>query len=100
MFDIGWTEMMVIAVLAIIVIGPKDLPGMLRTIGKWTGRARALAREFQSSLDEVAREAELDEIKKGRRKGHLVRHQGRNRKFDRPERNPGRRLRLRREGKN
>ena len=65
MFDIGWTEMMVIAVLAIIVIGPKDLPGMLRTIGKWTGRARALAREFQSSLDEVAREAELDEIKKG-----------------------------------
>ncbi len=65
MFDIGWTEMMVIAVLAIIVIGPKDLPGMLRTVGKWTGRARALAREFQSSLDEVAREAELDEIKKG-----------------------------------
>ena len=64
MFDIGWTEMVVVVVLAIIVIGPKDLPKLIRTIGQWTGRARALAREFQSSIDDIAREAELDEIKK------------------------------------
>ncbi len=64
MFDLGWSEMMVIAVLAVLVIGPKDLPKVLRTVGQWTGRARALAREFQSSLEDVAREAELDEIKK------------------------------------
>ena len=65
MFDIGWTEMVVVVVLAIIVIGPKDLPKLIRTIGQWTGRARALAREFQSSIDDIAKEAELDEIKKG-----------------------------------
>ena len=64
MFDIGWTEMLVVVVLAIIVIGPKDLPKMIRTIGQWTGRARAMAREFQSSIDDIVREAELDEIKK------------------------------------
>ncbi len=65
MFDIGWTEMMTLAVLAIIVIGPKDLPRVLRTVGHWMGKARGMAREFQSSLDEIAREAELAEIKKG-----------------------------------
>ena len=64
MFDIGWTEMVVVVVLAIIIIGPKDLPKLIRTIGQWTGRARAMAREFQSSIDDLVREAELDEIKK------------------------------------
>ena len=64
MFDIGWTEMLVVAVVAIIIIGPKDLPKALRTLGQWTGRIRAMAREFQNSIDEVVREAELDEIKK------------------------------------
>ena len=64
MFDLGWPEMAVIMLVAIIVIGPKDLPRMARTIGKWTGKARAMARDFQRSLDDMAREAELDEIKK------------------------------------
>jgi sec-independent protein translocase protein TatB len=64
MFDLGWSEMAVIMLVALIVIGPKDLPKVARTIGQWTGKARALARDFQRSLDDMAREAELDEIKK------------------------------------
>lgn len=64
MFDIGWPEMAVIMLVAIIIIGPKDLPRMARAIGKWTGKARAMARDFQRSLDDMAREAELEDIKK------------------------------------
>jgi sec-independent protein translocase protein TatB len=64
MFDIGWSEMAVVAVVALVVIGPKDLPKLLRTVGEWTGKARALAREFQGHLDELARQSELDELKK------------------------------------
>jgi sec-independent protein translocase protein TatB len=64
MFDLGWAEMAIIMLVALIVIGPKDLPKVARTIGQWTGKARALARDFQRSLDDMAREAELDEIKK------------------------------------
>ena len=64
MFDLGWSEMAIIMLVALIVIGPKDLPKVARTIGQWTGKARALARDFQRSLDDMAREAELDEIKK------------------------------------
>jgi sec-independent protein translocase protein TatB len=63
MFDIGWSEMAVILMVALIVIGPKDLPRVARTIGKWTGKARGMAREFQRSLDDMAREAELQDIK-------------------------------------
>jgi sec-independent protein translocase protein TatB len=64
MLDIGWTEMLVIVVLALIVIGPKDLPGALRTVGQWVRKARMLAREFQSGVDDMIREAELDEARK------------------------------------
>jgi sec-independent protein translocase protein TatB len=64
MFDIGWTEMAVIALLALIVIGPKDLPRVLRTMGQWVRKARSLTREFQSGLDDMIRDAELDEAKK------------------------------------
>jgi sec-independent protein translocase protein TatB len=63
MFDIGWSEMVLIMVVALVVIGPKDLPRLARQIGKWTGKARAMAREFQRSLDDMAREAELQDIK-------------------------------------
>ena len=63
MFDIGWSEMAVILAVALIVIGPKDLPRVARTIGKWTGKARGMAREFQRSLDDMAREAELQDVK-------------------------------------
>ena len=64
MFDFAWSEIVVIAVVALVVIGPKDLPKVLRTAGMWMGRARAIAREFQGSLDQMIREAELEEVRK------------------------------------
>ena len=64
MFDIGWSELLVIAVVAIVVIGPKDLPRALRTVGQWTGKMKRMAREFQSQFNEAMREAELDDVKK------------------------------------
>jgi sec-independent protein translocase protein TatB len=63
-FGIGYTELVVIAVAAIIVIGPKDLPRVLRALGKTMGKLRGMAREFQGHLDDVMREAGLDEVKK------------------------------------
>lgn len=68
MLDIGWSEMLIILVVALLVIGPKDLPKVARQIGRWTGKARAMAREFQRSFDDMAREAELEEIKAGLQK--------------------------------
>ena len=64
MFDFAWSELALIAVVALVVIGPKDLPRVMRTVGHWTRRARAIAREFQGSLDQMMREAELDEMKR------------------------------------
>lgn len=64
MFDIGWQELFILAVLAIIVIGPKDLPRAIKTITQWIRKARSMARDLQDGLDEVVREAELDDIKK------------------------------------
>lgn len=64
MLDIGWTEFFVIAVLTLIVVGPKDLPAALRAVTKVLRKARGLAREFQSGVDDLVREAELDEIRK------------------------------------
>ena len=64
MFDIGWTEMALIAAVAVIVIGPKDLPMALKTVGQWMAKARAMAREFQGSVDEMIRESEIDKLKK------------------------------------
>ncbi len=64
MFDIGWPEMAVVAVIALIIIGPKDLPRILRYAGRWAGKARRMAREFQRNFDDMVRESELDEVKK------------------------------------
>jgi sec-independent protein translocase protein TatB len=64
MFDFSGSELLVIAIVALVVIGPKDLPKVLRTAGKWAAKARAVAREFQSSIDEMIRESELAEVKK------------------------------------
>jgi len=63
MFDLSWSEILVIGTAAIIFIGPKELPGALRTLGQWTAKARSLAREFQSSVDDMIRESELEKIK-------------------------------------
>jgi sec-independent protein translocase protein TatB len=64
MFDIGWTELLVIAVVLIVVVGPKDLPPMLRAFGKMTQRARKVAGEFRAQFDEALREAELDDVRR------------------------------------
>lgn len=64
MFDIGWSEMAVIALLTLIVIGPRELPRVLRTVGQWVRKAQSLAREFQHGLDDMAREADLEDAKK------------------------------------
>jgi sec-independent protein translocase protein TatB len=63
MFDIGGWEFLIVIVIAIIVIGPKDLPGTIRTVSGWIRRARELAREFQSGLDDLANETDLDNVK-------------------------------------
>lgn len=73
MFDIGWAELMVIGVVALIVVGPKDLPRMLRTLGHYTGQARAMAREFQRNMEDAAREADLSDMKEMRDLANSVR---------------------------
>ncbi|RWD03742.1 MAG: twin-arginine translocase subunit TatB [Mesorhizobium sp.] len=64
MFEVGWTEMLVIAVVMIVVVGPKDLPNMLRTFGRTTAKLRAMAADFQKQFNEALKEAELDDVKK------------------------------------
>jgi len=63
LLDFGWSELMLIGVVALIVIGPKDLPKALRVAGFWVRKARTLSREFQSSVEQMVREAELDEMR-------------------------------------
>jgi sec-independent protein translocase protein TatB len=63
MFDIGWTELLIIGAVALIVVGPKDLPKMLRTLGRWTGQLRRMAGEFRRQFDEAMRETELAELR-------------------------------------
>src|SRR6201985_629474 len=64
MFDIGWSELVVIAVVALIAIGPKELPGVRRMVGQWMGKARKMAAEFQGQFQEAMREAEMADLKK------------------------------------
>jgi sec-independent protein translocase protein TatB len=64
MFDIGWSELLVIGVVALIVIGPKELPGVLRMVGQWMGKIRRMASEFQGQFQEAMREAEMEDLKK------------------------------------
>jgi sec-independent protein translocase protein TatB len=64
MFDIAPTELLIVAVVALVVIGPKDLPRVMRTVGQWVGRARGMARHFRSGIDTMIREAELEEMEK------------------------------------
>ena len=64
MFDIGWGELVVIGVVALIAIGPKELPAVLRATGQWMGKVRRMANEFQDQFREAMREAELDDLKK------------------------------------
>ena len=64
MFNIGWSEYLIIAVVALIAIGPKELPGVLRMVGQWVAKARKMAAEFQGQFQEAMREAEMADLKK------------------------------------
>jgi sec-independent protein translocase protein TatB len=64
MFEIGWSELLIIAIVAVIVVGPKDLPRMLRGFGNTVGKLRRMAGEFQNQFNEALREAELADVKK------------------------------------
>jgi sec-independent protein translocase protein TatB len=64
MLDIGWSEIAVIVVVALIVIGPKDLPKVLKTVGIWVRKARMLTRDFQNSVDEMIREADIEDVRR------------------------------------
>ena len=64
MFDIGWTELLLIGIVALIVVGPKDLPVMFHTLGRFTAKARAMAREFTRAMDDAAKESGVGDIAK------------------------------------
>ena len=64
MFDVGWSELLLIGIVALVVIGPKELPGALRTLGQWMGKLRRMASEFQGQFQEAMREAEMADLKK------------------------------------
>lgn len=64
MFEIGGTELLLVAIVALLVIGPKELPNALRTVGRYTGKARAMTRHLRSGFDEMMRQAELEEMEK------------------------------------
>ena len=64
MFDIGWSELLVIAVVAIVVVGPKDLPRLMRTFGHYAGKLRRAAADFQRQFEEAMRETEIEEVQK------------------------------------
>ena len=64
MFGVDTTELIIVAVLALLFIGPKELPGAMRTVGRWVGKVRGMARQFTSGFEEVVREAELEEMER------------------------------------
>ncbi len=70
MFDIGWSEIFLVVVIAVVVVGPKELPRMMRLVGQWTGRARTMADQFRRSLDDMARQTELEEMRAEVLKAH------------------------------
>ena len=63
MLEVGWTELLVVGALALIVVGPRDLPHLLRMVGKWVGQIKRMAREFQRSVEDAARDTDLANMK-------------------------------------
>jgi sec-independent protein translocase protein TatB len=61
--DLSWSHILLLLIVALVVVGPKDLPRMMRTAGQWVARARAMADQFRKSFDEMARQSELDELR-------------------------------------
>jgi Tat protein translocase TatB subunit len=63
MFDFSWSHILIVLIVALVVVGPKDLPKLMRIVGHWVGKARAMADQFRKSFDEMARQSELDELR-------------------------------------
>ncbi len=63
MFDLSWSHILLLVMVALVVVGPKDLPKLMRTVGRWLGKARSMADQFRKSFDEMTREAELQELR-------------------------------------
>jgi sec-independent protein translocase protein TatB len=63
MFDLSWSHILLVLIVALVVVGPKDLPRLMRTAGQWMGKARHMANEFRKSFDDMARQSELDELR-------------------------------------
>jgi len=63
MIDLSWSHILIVLVVALVVVGPKDLPRLMRTLGRWMAKARAMADQFRKSFDEMARQSELDELR-------------------------------------
>jgi sec-independent protein translocase protein TatB len=72
LLDFGWSELLLIGAVALVFIGPKDLPKALRVAGFWVRKARSLSREFQSSIDQMIREAELDDVRQELKKASEI----------------------------
>lgn len=74
MFDIASGELLLVALVALLVIGPKDLPRVLRYVGQWVGKARRMASHFRSGIDEMVRQSELEELEKKMGRGQCSHH--------------------------
>ena len=64
MLDLSWSHILILLIVALVVVGPKDLPRLMRIVGQWMGKARKMADEFRKSFDDMARQSELDELRK------------------------------------
>lgn len=64
MLDFSWSHILVLLIVALVVVGPKDLPRLMHTAGRWMGKARAMANDFRKSFDDMARASELEELRK------------------------------------
>lgn len=63
MIDLSWSHILIVLIVALVVVGPKDLPRLMRIVGRWVAKARAMADQFRKSFDEMARQSELDELR-------------------------------------